>query len=53
MKKIYESPKALFDLINTCDVITNSNLLSYNSMQNAELDQRDSRSFGSFFADQS
>ncbi len=53
MKKLYETPKALFASMNVEDVIATSNGLTYNRTQNALLDGRDSHSFGSFFADPS
>ena len=50
MKKIYESPRALIDSINSADVITASNTISYNNTQNAEIDSRDVRAFDLFFS---
>ena len=50
MRKIYESPRMLFDSVNAADVIATSNALAYNKTQNAEIDDRDVRAFSDFFS---
>ena len=49
MKKIYEIPEILFVQMNTADVLTASDGISFNNDQNADIDSKDVRSFSSFF----
>ena len=49
MKKIYESPISLFVSIETVDVLTASDNLFFNFGQNVDIDDKDVRSWSSFF----
>ncbi len=49
MKKYYEAPNTLFVSLSVEDVLTNSEGILFNNSQNADINSRDIRSFGSFF----
>ena len=46
MKNIYEQPKALFDVIDTADIVTSS--LTYSNEENASVHSNDVYNFSQF-----
>ena len=49
MKKIYNFPEILFVRVNSVDVLTTSDGISFNNDLNVDIDSKDVRSFSGFF----